>query len=108
MTSAVFCQDGNALTGGANGFLYQWSGRNCIKSVQLNNSYAAIQTMNIINDKLVCGCSDSKLRIFNREWKKVVTHKLPATPIAFDRKEKDGIFVIGCANGSVLEVIGCV
>ena len=108
MTCVKFLYNGNAVTGGTNGYLYIWSGNQCKQSIAAHQGGAAIHTLNILKDGnesiIYSGGSDKKLNVLNSNLETMESHMMEATPRAVDARDEK--IIVGLRNGSIIELRG--
>ena len=102
MTSAQWFSDGTALTGGANGQLYRWRGKELQKTVQVHGAGQAVHALIIIGDKVLSGGRDNKIIELDSNLSKVKEWSLPSYPRALDRN--GSTILVGTRDGTITEI----
>ena len=102
MTSVQWFSDGTAVTGGGNGQLYHWQGRELQKAVQVHGSGQAVHSLIIVNDKVFSGGKDNKVVELDSAFNKVKEHVLQSYPRALDMHE--GNLLVGTHDGVITEI----
>jgi microtubule-associated protein-like 6 len=110
--AAKWANNGNCVTGGANGLVYIWQDKttgpeptfNLLRTLDAPGNGATIHSLNIIDDVLYVGARDGKIRAFgatNFEAKGEYN-----TPNTFARAiDKSGNnLLVGCRDGSIREI----
>lgn len=94
-----------AVTGGANGFLYLWEGRNCIAAKNPNEGVkSSIHTLRVADEFIISGSSDKSLVLLNFDLEEVRRYTLESFARSVDYW--DGKIVTGCRNGSIYVIDG--
>ena len=102
MTSVQWLSDGSAVTGGGNGQLYNWRGRELQKTVQVHGAGQAVHSLIIVNDKIFSGGKDNKVVELDASFNKVKEHVLQSYPRALD--VHDGNILVGTHDGVITEI----
>jgi len=55
LTCAGWLEDGTAVAAGTNGSIYLWDKNVCSKQVPITKGNAAIHTMRIVDNQIICG-----------------------------------------------------
>ena len=102
MTSAAFHPDGSALTGGTNGLLYLWKGRNLERTIPVIPGNGAIHTLRVSGDKILVGGRDNKVHVLDLNFAEKNVIDVGSCPRAVDINSA-GTIVVGSRDGTIAE-----
>jgi len=88
-------------TGGSNGCVYKWEGRECAKTLQCHKAKNFISSINWVNGKLYSGAKDNKICVIDTSrFECVNTIEMGSLVRAIDCNAK-GQLLVGCRNGDI-------
>lgn len=101
MTSVQWFSDNTAVTGGANGMLYHWQGRDLKKAVQVHAPNQAIHALAIVNDVILSGGKDNKIIVLDKNFQKTKEINAGSCPKSLDHQGSN--ILAGLRDGSIKE-----
>ena len=104
MTCSQYLPNGQAITGGANGFLYLWDGNSCSRSKCPHTEGQGVHTLRVANTCILSGSADKSLVMMSFDLEEMQRFALEAIPRSCDAI--DGNIVVGCRNGSIYKIEG--
>mmetsp|Transcript_5014 Transcript_5014/g.7563 ORF Transcript_5014/g.7563 Transcript_5014/m.7563 type:complete len:745 (+) Transcript_5014:32-2266(+) len=101
MTSAQWLSDGTCITGGTNGMLYQWKGRELQRAEQVLPKGTGVHALTIVEDTILLGGRNDSVTVLDKNFKKIKEIPTKSCPRAIDMNGQN--VVVGTRDGQIRE-----